>query len=184
MTLVMIALAAQAAAATMNPQGAVFADMPKVAVAYYDVEGRDRDAIRKSMNRLRPTDTSDGSRVDAKTSWRYQWRLPGGPGGCDLARAEVTYTIDVLLPRAADYDRLSRRERERWDGYLTRLSAHERNHAIIATRGAAELERAIRSAPSCEAARPAAQKVVEAVGAASREYDRKTRHGAAEGVTY
>jgi predicted secreted Zn-dependent protease len=67
---------------------------------------------------------------------------------------------------------------------MTALVAHERNHALIAVRGRPALERAIKEAGSCEAASSAARAVMERLDAASREYDRKTRHGAAEGIIY
>jgi predicted secreted Zn-dependent protease len=184
MVTLLIALAAQVASTSVAEAARGLSDIPNLSVAYYDVQGRRPEAIRRSIERLGPTDPSGKGRVHALTTWEYQWGWPRGPGGCDLAEAEVSYTIEVLLPRPAEYDLLPKHERERWDRYMSGLVAHERNHALIVAGGARELERAIKSAEDCEAASMAAKRVMEGLAAANREYDRKTRHGIAEGIIY
>ena len=175
-------VAAQPAAALPAP--AALADIPNLTVRYYEVQGRDGRTIRRDMNAKRLVDSVDGLPVDAQTRWRHNWRVPGGPSGCDPSRAEVSYTIEMTLPRLAAGVTLSRSEQAEWDRYYKALLGHERNHALMAVRAAGALQSALREAGSCETAKSAADRVLAPLREASAEYDRRTRHGFTEGAVY
>lgn len=160
------------------------AALPHTTIVGYPVTGNSPRGVRESMNRSRPTDT-DGERFDGYTSWRYSTRWQtNAQGRCDPASAQVVVAITITLPDLTSRDRLSARERARWDRYLAALALHEGNHARIGLDGAEAMRNAMRGAPNCETMRAASQQVDRMVAEANRAYDGQTRHGRTEGAVY
>jgi predicted secreted Zn-dependent protease len=175
-----MSLVALVAAVALQAGADPFAGLTNTRVVHYPVSGRSAAAVRRSMEASRPAE-EDGRRYDGLTTWEYGYRYRhDGRGGCDPATTEVTYTITVTMPQLTTPGQLDRRERASWDAYYAGLAAHERNHVLIALRGAQELERAIRAAEGCAGMEAAAQRVMADVDAASRTYDERTRHGGLE----
>lgn len=172
------------AAAPASASGAArFAGIPNLSFAYYDVSGRTPQEIRRSIEAQRPHDPNAGKRVDALTTWAMDWNIPGGPGGCDLKRAEVVYRARVTLPRLADRSSLSPSQAARWHAYRDWLEQHEAWHARHAWEHVDEVRAAIR-ASSCARAAAAAAAAIHAVAEEQRRYDIATRHGATDGVSF
>lgn len=163
---------------------AALAGIPNLQIRYYDVRGTTPEAIRKSINAQRPRDPNDGKLVDAIARWRigYGWRT-GGPKECDLAGAKLTYTAEVTLPRLVDEARVPRRVLERWRRYMAGLLEHEAGHLRYPYEHLGDVAAAIR-ASSCEKAKDAASSAIAAIARRDIEYDRITRHGAAQGATF
>ncbi len=158
--------------------------IPGVTRSFYEVTGSNAGQVRAAIDKLRPTDPNDGIRVDALTSFRYAWRWPGnGHGGCDLSRAEVTFTATILLPRLAEDVKLSSTDRKRWAAYIAALETHEATHLINAYSIHTELADAIKSA-TCETATAAGTKVLAKANAIDLAFDKRTRHGRTDGVPF
>lgn len=166
------------------PSPAVLAEIPNLTVSYYDVEGADPRAVRRSMNERRPPDPHTKERFDGRTEIQLQWSIAGGVGRCDPSKAEFTQTVVITLPRLANAGRLSSAERADWTRYMTALIGHERNHALIGLRGEAEAKRRAHSSETCQAVSANVDSVMKAVAAAQVEYDKRTQHGALEGAVY
>lgn len=159
---------------------ALFSDAPDVRIERYAVAGRSPSALRRAIIAARPADAA-GGRFDGLTTWNYGFTyLHDGAGVCLPQSAEVRVEITVTLPAPSELNRLDARARRAWDGYITGLASHERNHVRIVERGLTEFRRAVRSAPDCAGMQAAAQRVSRDVEAASREYDRRTGHGQSE----
>jgi len=160
------------------------AAMPGVVLVGYPVSGGSARGVRESINRSRPREPG-GDPFDGMTTWRYSTRWRGSAdGGCDPASAEVTAHVVITLPELTTRQALSRSERENWDRYLSRLAAHEQNHARIALAGIDQLRTFMRGAPNCETMQAARVQIDAAIRDANRQYDETTRHGATEGARY
>ncbi len=175
--------AAQIATPLQPPDGLEGAS--DIKVRFYDVPGTDLRSIREGLNRLRPTDETDGKRVDALTRWNYSWRWQNRTTGgvCKITSAALDLSIEVILPRLSETERLSSRTRERWNLYMLALRRHELGHVEIARKHQDEIRQAVASAP-CDGANDAAKAVTAVVAAESARYDIETRHGALNGATF
>lgn len=159
-----------------------FADIPNVTIETYSVRGTSVDEVRRSMNAVRPTDPNDDLRVDALSRWYWRWRWPGnGQGGCDLAKASVSFSAIVRLPRLEGDT--TDTTRARFDAYIDALSKHEARHVRAAWGRREQLAAAIAGA-TCSTANVAAQRIVAEIAAGDRKYDRTTQHGSTEGARF
>lgn len=160
------------------------AAMPGVVLVGYPVSGGSPRGIRESINRSRPREPGREP-FDGMTVWSYSTRWRGSSdGGCDPTSAEVTAHVVITLPELTNRQALGRAERENWDRYLSRLAAHEQNHARIALAGIDQLRTFMRGAPNCETMLAARAQIDAAIRDANRQYDETTRHGATEGARY
>lgn len=164
--------------------GADFAGISNVSFEYYDVAGDDPESIRRSINERRPTDSNDGSRVDALTigSIDFSFSKRGGER-CRPGDISARLRLRVLLPRLRDTSALEPAEIDRWNAFVAALKKHEAWHARYAHDHMPDLEAAVRAA-DCAHARDAAAKALAAIGRAQLEYDRATRHGADQGISF
>jgi len=153
-----------------------FADIPNVTIRSYEVAGGDAAAIRRSIDAARLTDTHDGARVDALTTWRYRWRWHrDAHGTCTAASEDVVFSATVTVPRLANGS-VAPDLRARFEHYLQSLLAHEDGHVRNGWNHRGDIVAAINKA-TCATANAAAQAALEAIAAQDIEYDRATRHG-------
>jgi predicted secreted Zn-dependent protease len=155
-----------------------FAGIPNITFQYYDVSGRNPQAIRVSMNAERPIDPHDGMPDDAVTVWTYHWRYRDGPEGCE---GKVDFSARVILPRLRG--RVSTVVAARWQTYMARLRIHEAGHARIAYARMGDIKNAFRNA-SCTAADRMASAILDEVRRDNAEYDSKTDHGMRQGAVF
>lgn len=152
-----------------------FVDIPNVTIVYYDVEGRDTNAVRQAMNKARPTDPNDGMRVDALSHYDFRWRWHDqGQGKCTATPDDVRFSATVTIPRLVDRDP---ELRQRFNRFLNSLLAHEEGHIRYAWDHRADIATALGSA-TCATANAAAQEALKAISAHDIAYDKTTRHGA------
>lgn len=159
------------------------AAMPEVSLTAYVVEGRNPRTIRQNMNRLRPRMAS-GESFDGLTRWQFASRWKTQNGQCVPETIEIKVTVSVTLPQLAQYDRLSRSDRQKWDRYYAALVQHETNHARIAITGSKMMQEELRKAGSCDGLDAMGQRLAEQVSAASQTYDTQTNHGRTEGAVF
>lgn len=159
------------------------ASLPNTKLIGYSVTARNRRAVRAAMNAARPTSRS-GTRHDAYTAWNFQPTFMRQNGEFIPESADILYSITITLPDLETRDQLSRRDRADWDRYFAALLSYEVNHALIVEEGAKRIKTAMRATSTCEDRQATAQAGMDEVTAASAHYDRLTRHGASEGITF
>lgn len=174
-------LAACSSAAQTPPDP--FAGIPGVTLERYPVAGATASAVRRALNRSRPTDPNDGARVDALTHWRVDWRWNGdGRGGCDLSTLRLTFSARVTMPQLAD-PRAPGPLRAKWAAFERALAQHEATHVRHAWEQVPTVASAIRNGP-CTGANDRGDAALARVLAWDRDYDRRTNHGEREGIVF
>ncbi|MDE0878528.1 MAG: DUF922 domain-containing protein [Sphingomonas bacterium] len=161
----------------------MFAGMPGVTIADYDVAGDDAAAIRAQIEAKGPVDPNDPARsFGGATTFAIRWRWPiDRAGRCDLTAARVTFAATVTLPRlTGDVPDTLRND---WDRYRAALERHEAEHVRYAYDRRGDIARAIRRA-RCATADAAATRVLADIVAHERAIDRTTRHGASDDIVF
>ena len=172
-----------AATPALAGETATYGGVPDVELTYYDVSGRTPEQIRAAIDRLRPTDSNDGKRVDALTRNHFQWRWPIINGVCDLRRATVEFHASVTLPRLVNVSSLSDGIQREWTRYLAGIEEHEKGHLLNAWTRRDDVLTAIKNA-TCDTANDAAKAVLKEINQADVDYDRRTDHGRRQGATF
>ncbi|TPG54164.1 DUF922 domain-containing protein [Sphingomonas glacialis] len=168
-------IAAPTVAMAQRPEGTPFADISNVTILPYDVEGRDTAAVRRAIDKARPTDPNDGKRVDALSRYNFRWRWrSGAQGKCSTTLEDVVFTATVTAPRLING---SPKVNERFDRFITSLYAHEDGHIRYAWDHRSDIAAAINSA-TCATANEAALAAVKTISEHDIAYDKATRHGA------
>lgn len=164
--------------------GETFLDIPDVEVSYYEVSGKNAEAIRAAIDRDRPTDPNDRKRVDALASSRFEWKWRSAPKSpCETVSANVTVQLKVRLPRLTNLEQLPASLRARWIRYLDGLKAHEAQHLRNAYARRDEIAAAITGVP-CKAADEAAAAIMKQVLDADIALDKRTDHGRKQGFRF
>lgn len=156
---------------------------------FYDVRGTTAAELRADIARLGPM--SDGTRHQGVTNWRITWQtVTTAEGGkCTAAAANISYTVEIVIPRWANEVGAPQSLSTSWRTYLTGLLHHEHGHRDIAEGGVSEVREALKNpvtqttCPAAAAALNAAGKaIVDKTGAKQRQYDKDTDHGRGQGV--
>jgi len=156
---------------------------------------RAADAGTSLRQRLLVTSDYQGrqSRFTGQTDWHIEWRacFEQQAGRCSITGVHSTVHVTYTLPRWADRDNAPPHLRDRWDRYITSLSAHEKGHGAIALEVARLIDLALvgRSGEDgCDGLNTRSVQIVDEVmqrgEAMQREYDRATRHGSAQGAQF
>jgi predicted secreted Zn-dependent protease len=165
-------------------------------ITYYDVAGKTPEAVRESMNQLRPSDAV-GVKRDAVTRWEVRWRLQTGVtgpttnrSGCQVSSINVRATIEIVLPRLAD-PAASKELKDRFAVFHDILLAHERTHARIAIAATRQIDSTLEGWRKSEACGylhsdtdSMARGVVEDANRRNAAFDEATNNGAAEGALF
>lgn len=151
-------------------------------IQQFDVIGNTPDTIRASLNRNRQ---HSGSHIN----WHYNWEST--PGQCRITTASTEVTVTAHMPRLQPDAQRPAKVQQQWDGYLLALQAHQEKHVELALDYARQIEEAILALPpasACsqlsQAANAAGQRLLSAMIAADREYDKRTQHGSLEGAHF
>ncbi len=158
---------------------------------YYRVTGNNPREVRQSMNESRPWRARNDS--DAITAWSVTWTFTftSSGQGCRLDSVRTATTITTTLPVFVPPTNAPTELKQRWAAYFTALARHEGQHALMATRAAAEIQSRLSSAgerincPTLQRDLNAmAESIVARYRQEEREMDRTTRHGAADGARF
>jgi predicted secreted Zn-dependent protease len=154
-------------------------------IIYYDIAGSTADELRNSMNQLRPNDPYDGNKpVDSYTDWYISWNWPGyGTENCDLSAAEVSYRINIIMPRWIPPADASPELIVKWERYIRNLTFHEKGHVENVVNNYLTVKTAIQNA-SCLTAETEAQKALVALRKFDSNYDKETDHGETQGAVF
>lgn len=156
---------------------------------YYSVIGANLGEIRRSMEQSRPWKELENR--SGLTEWRIDWRFEVTPveGGCRCSSFTTTTAITNTLPRWTPPAEAPAELKAAWTRYITALREHENGHSRLALAAAADLHKrmkAIGLAADCDRLRKRihdlAEGVIEEHRQRERDYDRRTRHGATQGV--
>jgi predicted secreted Zn-dependent protease len=155
----------------------------------YNVTGKSVRELRASIAVGGPR-APDGARFGGFTTWNLNWSYPASEqrtGGCVPVSVTVYLDLTVQYPAWKDSTSAPGAVRDAWNRYHAVLMAHETNHVMIAVKGANWLATELKNlrAPRCLDLQERAQAVAVEAARRIREendlYDKRTRHGAAEG---
>jgi len=147
----------------------------------FEVDGSNITAISEDIQNKGPLN-EQGVRHDGWTFAKVGYQF--NSGACEPDLIDTSLQLTVILPDLVSRDSLSLRDKERWDRYISALVAQEKHHVALAVEGAERIEAAMRGAPDCDAAIAAGAQANLELQAAQDEFDRRTNHGALEGVQF
>lgn len=152
----------------------------RIALQYYDVQGRSSRALEESIRYNGPIGFDAETQANISSYWQYE---PLGQR-CHLTILEIPLDVTIRYPHWVDLDRASRQMRTSWERRMTVLEVHENGHALLAFSAALDLynELAVLGRDldcdsfnhDLEARTDAA---MDALRRRHREYDRITEHG-------
>lgn len=167
----------------------------KVTTSYdhydYKIYGNTASELRNEMNANGPGDR--GTRMDAYTSWRIQWKYQFTEldGTCRMNDVAVTLRIAYTFPKWMNYEKGDAALKQKWNVYTNVLARHEEGHALHGQQAANEIDAAINQLPpmtSCDslsgAANQAAQAIIAKYNEQDIQYDNETSHGMNEGAVF
>lgn len=134
---------------------------PKVSVdwTFYEVRGNTIKALRDAINKNGPRG------YWALTTWYIEWT-----GTC-----QVSLKITYQMPKLMNADTLPAPVKSQWDTMYAALKAHEETHGAHGLQAAQELER-----QQCKNGNA----IIDKWAAEDRAYDRRSNHGANEGIRF
>jgi predicted secreted Zn-dependent protease len=158
---------------------------------YYEVTGASAQELLAAIARGAPRDEK-GRRGVGMTYWeaRWQYQLKQTPSGCVRTSFDMNVKLVIMLPRWKNrYDATALADR--WNIYVAALEGHERGHLEIALRGAQEMHERlsqIDSAKTCDQLEQlidtTGESLLDDLDRVQSDYDRRTRHGATQGVNF
>ena len=152
-------------------------------IIYYDITGTTESELRGQLDALSPLGDAN-FKGDATTNWRINWNWPGyGTSDCDLTHAEVTYSIQVTMPRWSSPADADPQLVSKWNSYIEALALHEKGHVDFVVKNYKSVETVIQNA-SCETAEDAAQAALEPIRQMDIDNDAETGHGATQGARF
>ena len=151
---------------------------------YFSVAGDTIRDIRESVRQSRPWKEP----FDAITSWDVRWsfKVLSDANGCRCTSFTTTTTIISTLPKWRIPANPAPETIASWTNFFINLADHEVGHGRLAVAATEEVQRrcgSITSAADCARLRAdlnaTAQGVVNEFRRREKEYDERTRHGAA-----
>ena len=160
----------------------------EISYEYYDVSGDTFADIMHSIRSQGPVDAR-GKRRYARTDWTVEWQWERDLDGViQPGSVKVECRAKLTLPRRVGGSALSPLDAERWSAYERLLMRHELNHVRHVEVVAPEIARRIKQrherhgTVSAKTAQRVAKAVLQDIRELDRAYDRRTVHGATEGI--
>ena len=171
---------------TIAPGAATAAPTEQVATRTYRVTGSTEAQIRASIDANRTGD------YDAETRWFIDWSYTSvvRDGSCRVKTWKTHTRINFTYPRWIVPSDATSALRAKWTRYMSRLRLHENGHAAIGRGVARKIQATLRAttAPTCATLDRTLGTTVRrhfaAGNAADRAYDRRTKHGEAQGAVF
>ena len=131
--------------------GRTLKDIPNVTITYYDVTGKNGQAIARSIAKNAPRAAGSKESVAGTTNWsmkaEYTQRTVNGK--CSIASSKATFSGTATLPRLTTQGVVNRQLQEQWQTYLAGLEAGAVANLGYAYDRTAKVEKAILGA-TCE----------------------------------
>jgi predicted secreted Zn-dependent protease len=178
---------AKASLKTLKPSGGPVGTLDlDVAVKYYDVQGRDFEGLRQSLNAKGPKG------FHGLSSWRVSYEYTTRPqaSACRIATVKTKLVGDILMPRWADESSAPAALQRRWTTYYAALRTHEDGHIALGRELATLVkERLLGLGPAaCDRMQATAdaeyQRLYQSLRTRDQEYDARTGHGATQGAVF
>lgn len=178
MLILLTALAAAQAPAATAPAPRMLKDLPGITVDYYDVEGKDEDAIQKSLKQRAPRG-ADGKPITSGFSWKANTSVMKETTGiaCTIKSAKVTIVGTAKLPRLVGAGTLDPALVKKWNEYV---ASQERDVAMqlgYFVDHTGQLESAV-VGQSCDAAGPALEAALTKLKADQQQFIQQQRKAA------
>lgn len=167
----------------ISPTSVSQAYISSATIIYYDISGSSEIELRQQLDLLSPTGF-DNFKGDSTTNWNIYWNWGGyGTSTCDLNSAEVTYTVEVIMPRWTAPNNAPTELITKWNQYIKVLSEHEQGHVDFVVENYTIVEDAIKNA-TCDTAESVAQEALAVIRQHDIDYDAETDHGATQGARF
>jgi predicted secreted Zn-dependent protease len=146
------AIGASAQAGLPLPSGSLrFADIPNVAVTYYEVTGNDIPEIHKSLSKAAPRDPATRNPMPATSSWSIgaavKWSRKGDR--CTITGVTLNFTGKAAMPRLIAGKDTPAPVLAQWNRYVAQLEARQAGQLRFAWEHRGTVEQAIGKS-SCE----------------------------------
>ena len=148
---------------------ATFAELPDVAVTYYDVVGRDIPAIHKAIAKAAPKDPETQKTLPATSSWTVGIAVKSETTGkrCRITGATLTFHGQATMPRLLpDKDRPAP-VTTAFTAYAAKLEQRQAAQLAFAYARLSDVEQAIRGS-RCDKSEAAADAALAKLQAAQR----------------
>ena len=160
-------------------------------MSYYDISGQTAKELRAAINAARPGDKR-GKRFDGYTTWHVSWKYRFKPDGADcvLSSFDTVFRAKVVLPRWRAGERGDSALARNWQRYIKVLTQHEFQHLAHGQSALREIRalRTMRSSSGCrgfaDQVNARADAVIKKYQDADSAFDRRTRHGYADGAYF
>lgn len=154
---------------------------------FYSLYGSTLDELRSSITNCEVRKQSGDYHALTTYTLNWQYDTEASAGQCTLQNVKIGLATNQFLPRLAENQSLSAKDRADWDVYYANLVSHEEEHLALNKQYAADLYTALTtiSAPcsSIEThANTATSTYVQLLNAANELLDSKTNHGADTGA--
>ncbi len=168
---------------------------PKVTVKreYYTISGKTVADLRREMDHKGILE-ENGRHNDAYTSWEVSWRFnyqPNAERRCAITSVSTRVEVKYWFPRWENPKDAAQDVRDRWEGYMSALLAHEDEHKNFGISAAHDIEAAIlrmAPAPDCailtQEANALGDNILDQYTAVEIEFDRNTNHGINQGAHF
>jgi predicted secreted Zn-dependent protease len=149
--------------------------------SYFSIGGQTLDEIEDELARHGPQVRSSGQRHPGATRMQFNTRLDyaEGRGRCRVAKATVTVSAKVILPKWRRHRKAETDVRLIWDTLAADIKRHEDRHVEIAKNHAREMEKALKAigpqascASMAEKAKAVSAKMLDRHDRAQAEFDR------------
>lgn len=168
-----LAGAAQGPAVPAAAPARALKDIPSVTITYYDVTGKNGDAIRKSMEKNAPRAPGSKEALAGTTNWtmkaEYTQRTTNGK--CAVASAKANFQGTATLPRLTNEPTVNRELQGQWRAFIGGLETAAAADLGYAYDHAGDVEKAIVSA-TCETAGTAGSEAIAKLRQQASEYQR------------
>ena len=166
------AIATQAAATPATTR--LLKDIPGVTVTYYDVTGKNGNAIRKSIEKNAPRAPGSKEALAGTTNWtmkaEYTQRTTNGQ--CAIASAKAVFQGTATLPRLTNEATVNRALQEQWKSFMAGLESGAVAELGYAYDHTSDVEKAILAA-NCQTAGTAGSEPIAKLRTQASEHQRK-----------
>lgn len=113
--------------------------------SYFTVGGTTLEQLESDLTTRGPQVKSTGRRHPGATQMQFSTKLGYAEknGYCRIAKADVSVSAKVILPRWSQRSKSTQEVRMIWDTLSSDIKRHEEQHVIIAKNHARELEQAL-----------------------------------------
>lgn len=145
------AIATQAAAPATAAPARALKDIPGVTITYYDVTGKNGQAIAKSIEKNAPRAPGSKEAQAGTTNWtmKAQYTQRTVDGKCSIASAKAVFEGQATLPRLTTEATVNPQLKEQWKTFLSGLENGAAAQLGYAYDRTGDVEKAILAA-SCE----------------------------------